>query len=663
MSFSANLDNEKTLVNEVFQNAISQLNEDDQILPQITNILPLLRRGIGIHHSGLLPILKETIEILFQEGLLKVLFATETFSIGLNMPAKTVVFTKIEKFDGKELRHLSGGEYIQMSGRAGRRGLDDKGIVIMMVNQKIDVEKAKGMVKGEANALFSAFRLGYNMILNLSRVEGVSPEYLIRNSFRQFQNNAKLPQLTNQLVVMEDMYADQTIPDEDQIRTYYDARYTLDIYTVDFRNVISHPSYSIPFMQPGRLVYVVSNGNDLKWGVIINWSKRRNADGKPVEDPNDPRASAHNYILDIALLVDPAAVSDKVESLRAPVVADGASPDAVAESDKAALMVVVPVSLAAVASISAVRLNISKEWNMKDVDSKKALQRTFVEAKRRLFKQLGNVPVLDPVKDMGIVDKKFAELVTKIEKYTQLVNAHPLNSDPPRLRALYERYVAKIALSEKIKGLRKQIKGAEAIQQLDELKARKRILRRLGFTDERDVVQMKGRVACEISSGDPLLLTELLFNGVFNELSIEQSVALLGIFTFQERMGPNAPKPKLKPELAKPLQILQETAKRIATVSKEAKLEFDENDYLEGFKPDLMEVVYSWANGAKFSQLCKMTDVFEGNLVRSFRLLEELLKQMSNASRAIGNQDLEIKFTQGITKIKRDIVFANSLYL
>lgn len=92
------------MVSQVFRNAISSLNEDDRQLPQIEHILPLLRRGIGIHHGGLLPILKETIEILFQEGLLKVLFATETFSIGLNMPAKTVVFTSVRKFDGKDVR-------------------------------------------------------------------------------------------------------------------------------------------------------------------------------------------------------------------------------------------------------------------------------------------------------------------------------------------------------------------------------------------------------------------------------------------------------------------------------------------------------------------------------------------------------------------------------
>lgn len=98
------------------------LNEEDRNLPAIAHILPLLKRGVGIHHSGLLPILKELIEILFQEQLIKVLFATETFAMGLNMPARTVVFTATQKWDGEQNRFLSSGECIQMSGRAGRRG-------------------------------------------------------------------------------------------------------------------------------------------------------------------------------------------------------------------------------------------------------------------------------------------------------------------------------------------------------------------------------------------------------------------------------------------------------------------------------------------------------------------------------------------------------------
>lgn len=186
---------EQDLITNIFTNAIENLSPDDRQLPQISNILPLLKRGIGIHHGGLLPILKEVIEILFQEGLIKVLFATETFSIGLNMPAKTVVFTNVRKFDGQEFRNLSSGEYIQMSGRAGRRGLDDRGVVIMMCDEKLEPAAAKNMIKGEADRLDSAFHLGYNMVLNLMKVEGISPEFMLERCFFQFQSQANVPTL------------------------------------------------------------------------------------------------------------------------------------------------------------------------------------------------------------------------------------------------------------------------------------------------------------------------------------------------------------------------------------------------------------------------------------------------------------------------------------
>ncbi|CAJ0823236.1 15240_t:CDS:2, partial [Entrophospora sp. SA101] len=187
-----NTDEEKDLIQQVFDNALNLIPEDDQNIPQIEHMLPFLKRGVAIHHSGLLPFLKEVVELLFQEGLIKVLFATETFSMGLNMPAKTVIFSDIKKFDGEV---LTSGEYIQMSGRAGRRGLDTRGIVIIMAREKLEPSVVKGMMTGEPDNIYSAFHLKYNMILNMTRVEGISPDYILQRSFYQFQNTSGLPKL------------------------------------------------------------------------------------------------------------------------------------------------------------------------------------------------------------------------------------------------------------------------------------------------------------------------------------------------------------------------------------------------------------------------------------------------------------------------------------
>ncbi|VDO78306.1 unnamed protein product [Schistosoma margrebowiei] len=193
--FDFTTDAEKKVVDEVFRNAIDGLSPEDRALPQVESVLPLLKRGIGIHHGGLLPLLKETIEILFSENLIKCLFATETFAMGLNMPARTVLFTSARKYDGQSYRWITSGEYIQMSGRAGRRGKDDSGTVILMVDESMTSELAHQIMMGPPPPLNSAFHITYNMLLNLLRVEEINPEYMMERSFCQFQNFASLPNM------------------------------------------------------------------------------------------------------------------------------------------------------------------------------------------------------------------------------------------------------------------------------------------------------------------------------------------------------------------------------------------------------------------------------------------------------------------------------------
>ena len=159
----------------------------------------IVKKGVGIHHGGLLPLIKEVVELLFQDGLLKVLFSTETFSMGLNMPARTVVFTNIKKFDGEKSRWITGGEYIQMSGRAGRRGLDKRGTTILMFDEKMQPEIAKTMLKGNSDNLLSSFYINYHMLLNSQRLEDIDVQYILARSFLQFQQDALIPVLKNEL--------------------------------------------------------------------------------------------------------------------------------------------------------------------------------------------------------------------------------------------------------------------------------------------------------------------------------------------------------------------------------------------------------------------------------------------------------------------------------
>ncbi|RKP10233.1 P-loop containing nucleoside triphosphate hydrolase protein, partial [Thamnocephalis sphaerospora] len=167
----------------------------DKELPQVLRMRELLARGIAVHHGGLLPIIKEMVEILFARGLVKVLFATETFAMGVNMPARTVVFSGIRKHDGKSFRDLLPGEYTQMSGRAGRRGLDKTGKVIIATAGDIpDTVTLNQMILGTPMKLESQFRLTYNMILNLLRVEALKVEEMIKYSFSENANQRQMPE-------------------------------------------------------------------------------------------------------------------------------------------------------------------------------------------------------------------------------------------------------------------------------------------------------------------------------------------------------------------------------------------------------------------------------------------------------------------------------------
>jgi len=177
--------------------------------------------------------------------------------------------------------------------------------------------------------------------------------------------------------------------------------------------------------------------------------------------------------------------------------------------------------------------------------------------------------------------------------------SNPLHNSP-RLPELYSQYANKVAIGDKIKKTKKEIADALSVIQLDELKSRKRVLRRLGFIDEADVVQLKARVACEISTGDELVLSELLFNRFFNELTPEQCAACLSCFIFEEK---SKEFPALKEELAKPYRDIQQQAKIIAKISIESKLTVNEEEYLKSFKFELMDVVYSWSKGATFAEI------------------------------------------------------------
>jgi ATP-dependent RNA helicase HelY len=163
------------------------IDDDDLTALGFDDFLDGLTAGISAHHAGMLPAFKETVEQLFEEGLVKIVFATETLSLGINMPAKTVVIEDLWKFQGERHELLTPGEYTQLTGRAGRRGIDPLGHAVVLYQRQVPFERVAGLAATRTYDLTSSFRPSYNMAVNLVRnYDRDQAHHLLNSSFAQF---------------------------------------------------------------------------------------------------------------------------------------------------------------------------------------------------------------------------------------------------------------------------------------------------------------------------------------------------------------------------------------------------------------------------------------------------------------------------------------------
>ncbi|KAG9134693.1 hypothetical protein Leryth_001017 [Lithospermum erythrorhizon] len=536
-----NTEEDKDSVEQIFKNAVACLNEEDRNLPAIELMLPLLQRGIAVHHSGLLPIIKEVVELLFQEGLVKALFATETFAMGLNMPAKTVIFTSVKKWDGDSHRYIGSGEYIQMSGRAGRRGKDERGICIIMIDEQMEMNTLKDMVLGKPAPLVSTFRLSYYSILNLmSRAEGqFTAEHVIKHSFHQFQHEKALPDIGKKVSNLEEEAALLDASGEAEVAEYHKVR--LEIAQVEKKMMaeITRPERVLYFLLPGRLVRVREGGTDWGWGVVVNVVKKPPAPlGSLPAALSASRGST--YIVDT--LLHCSVGSSENGSRPKPC------PPRPGEKGE---MHVVPVQLPLISALSKLRISVPSD--IRPLEARQSILLAVQELEKR-FPQ--GLPKLNPVKDMGIEDPELVDLLTQIEELEQKLYSHPLHKsqDENQMKS----FQRKAEVNHEIQQLKSKMRDSQLQKFRDELKNRSRVLKKLGHIDSDGVVQLKGRAACLIDTGDELLVTELMFNGTFNDLDQYQIAALASCFIPGDKSNEQI---HLRAELAKPLQQLQESAK------------------------------------------------------------------------------------------------------
>ncbi|GJW54577.1 DExH-box ATP-dependent RNA helicase DExH10 [Tanacetum coccineum] len=596
-----NTQDEKDMVEQVFKNALQCLSEEDRDLPAIELMLPLLQRGIAVHHSGLLPIIKELVELLFQEGLVKALFATETFAMGLNMPAKTVVFTSVRKWDGDSHRYVGSGEYIQMSGRAGRRGKDERGICIIMIDEQMEMNTLRDMVLGKPAPLVSTFRLSYYSILNLMRrSEGqFTAEHVIKNSFHQFQYEKTLPDIGKKVATLEEEVAKLDASGEADVAEYHKLKLEMSGLEKKMMAEITRPERALLYLLPGRLVRVREAGTDWGWGVVVNVVK------KPAPPVGSlPASRGSSYIVDTLLHCSIGSSESGCRPKPCPP-----------RPGQKGEMHVVPVQLPLISALSSLRISIPSD--LRPMEARQSILLAVQELEKRFSQGL---PKLNPVKDMGIKEPEFVDLVGQIEKLKSFVASQDENQ--------IQSFKRKAEVNHEIQQLKTKMRDSQLQKFRDELKNRSRVLKKLGHIDAEGIVQVKGRAACLIDTGDELLVTELMFNGpckgsLYSWRSIKCRALSNKIRTFLN-----------------PFAKLQICA---TLIQHECKLEVNVDEYVEAVvRPFLMDVIYCWSKGASFSEVIQMTDIFEGSIIRLARRLDEFLNQaIACCCSAVGEAELE----------------------
>jgi antiviral helicase SKI2 len=204
----------------------------------------------------------------------------------------------------------------------------------------------------------------------------------------------------------------------------------------------------------------------------------------------------------------------------------------------------------------------------------------------------------------------------------------------------------------------------ESLQLFPDFMQRKSVLHSLGYIDENDTVCIKGRVACEVNTCEELIVTELVFGGLLNNLSPAELAAVLSALVFQEKTNEDELSSDLPQNILDTCELMKEIATKLGATQKSHGLNIDPNEYCDNsLKFGLVHVVYEWAMGVPFSNICELTTVQEGSIVRCITRLDELCREVRSCARVVGNPTLYRKTEEACTAIKRDIVFVASLYV
>jgi ATP-dependent RNA helicase HelY len=247
---------ERDRIREIVDARLEGLADDDLAVLGYGQFLAQLEAGIAAHHAGMVPAFKEAVEACFIEGLIKVVFATETLAVGVNMPARTVVIEKLTKFTGDRHETLTAGEYTQLTGRAGRRGIDEEGHAVVLWSPFVPFEQVAALAASRTFHLRSAFRPTYNMAANLvGTYTSEEAHHLLNLSYAQYQADRDVVRLEARLERVRASLDEAREQAESPYGDIWEYRRAIDAMRVRRRGRNDRVAVGIARLRPGEVVH------------------------------------------------------------------------------------------------------------------------------------------------------------------------------------------------------------------------------------------------------------------------------------------------------------------------------------------------------------------------------------------------------------------------
>ncbi|MFV0450944.1 MAG: DEAD/DEAH box helicase [Propioniciclava sp.] len=581
--------------------ATAGLAAEDLEALEYPTFLEAFRRGIAAHHAGLLPAFKECVEEAFVHGLVKVVFATETLALGINMPARSVVLEKLVKFNGEAHADITAGEYTQLTGRAGRRGIDVEGHAVVLWQRNMDPRQVAGLASRRTYPLRSSFTPTYNMAVNMvGRVGRVQARGLLEQSFAQFQSDTSVVGTARAVARNTDRVAElwsQVSCAEGDFRSY--ARTRAQISTLEAEAARSRKA--------DRRAEVLGVLADLKPGDLIGIPGGRHEGWAVVIDPGTARNPARPTLL----------VMTEARQVKQLSVHDFPSPPTVAG-----------------------RMRVPKHFDPRQKKDRRNLGAALAS----------RLASLDTGADRYQKAAMDAEVAAEIARLRADLRAHPCHRCEDR--EVHARAADQaLRLEKETADLQRQVdrRSNTIATRFDRICT---VLVALGYlTEDADGVTDDGRMLARIYSELDLVTAECIRAGTFDELEPAELAAVVSSLTYEARGGSSrrpARMPNRSTEIAQ--TMVRRTWRDISLMERDQRL-------AAGRDPDIgfAEPTYAWATGVPLGDILTIHELTAGDFVRSMRMVIDLLGQIGDAA---GRGPVRTSARAAIDLVRRGVVDA-----